>query len=150
MPELTPIICELPQEVKASPKWTVDVKVHMLMPGMWPCIPNWHFDNVPRDRNNVQDFSKRVEGAFMWLWLSGNPLTEFRFNTLSGIRTYKVKAQEWKRFDQWDEHRGTMSEAHQWRCMIRLSPFSILKPAEPKMWLRRHSQVYLDTGSFKW
>lgn len=26
----------------------VDVKVHMLKPGMWPAIPGWHTDGVPR------------------------------------------------------------------------------------------------------
>ncbi|MEC2506153.1 hypothetical protein P9X25_18565, partial [Bacillus cereus] len=26
----------------------VDTKVHMLMPGMCPAIPNWHSDGVPR------------------------------------------------------------------------------------------------------
>jgi hypothetical protein len=109
-------------------------------------IPNWHYDNVPRNENNVQDFSKRIEQAFMWLWVSGNPLTEFR----DGERRWKVLPRAWSRFTQWDEHRGTVSEAHQWRCFIRLSPYSILKPAEPKQWLRRHSQVYLDANSFKW
>lgn len=26
----------------------VDTKTHMLMPGMWPAIPGWHTDGVPR------------------------------------------------------------------------------------------------------
>jgi hypothetical protein len=26
----------------------VDTKVHMLMPGFYPCIPGWHTDGVPR------------------------------------------------------------------------------------------------------
>lgn len=30
---------------------TVDVKVHMLMPGMYPAIPGWHTDHAPRMDN---------------------------------------------------------------------------------------------------
>lgn len=147
MPELKPIMDSSPVQ---GPSWTVDVKVHMLMPGQWPCIPNWHFDNVLRDENNVQDFSKRVMGATMWLWLSGPPLTEFKHETMSGTRIVKVTPKEWHGFDQWDEHRGTAADEHGWRCFIRISPIEILKPAPQKMWLRRHSQVYLDAGAFKW
>lgn len=29
----------------------VDTKTHMLMPGMFPAIPGWHTDGVPRDVN---------------------------------------------------------------------------------------------------
>ncbi len=25
----------------------IDSRVHMLMPGMYPCIPGWHHDDVP-------------------------------------------------------------------------------------------------------
>lgn len=31
-----------------------DSRVHMLMPGMWPCIPGWHHDDVPRSRADKQ------------------------------------------------------------------------------------------------
>lgn len=33
---------------------TVDSRVHMLMPGFWPCIPGWHHDDVPRERSDGQ------------------------------------------------------------------------------------------------
>lgn len=29
-------------------KWVIDSRVHMLMPGWYPCIPGWHHDDVPR------------------------------------------------------------------------------------------------------
>jgi hypothetical protein len=40
----------------------VDSRVHMLMPGMWPCIPGWHHDDVPRSRvgRTTQLFYARV------------------------------------------------------------------------------------------
>lgn len=38
--------------------WTgdilIDSRVHMLMPGMFPCIPGWHHDDVPRERSDGQ------------------------------------------------------------------------------------------------
>jgi hypothetical protein len=34
--------------------WVIDTKVHMLMPGWWPCIPGWHHDDVVRSREDGQ------------------------------------------------------------------------------------------------
>jgi hypothetical protein len=31
-----------------------DSRVHMLMPGWFPCIPGWHHDDVPRSRGDGQ------------------------------------------------------------------------------------------------
>lgn len=31
-----------------------DSRVHMLMPGWFPCIPGWHHDDVPRSRKDGQ------------------------------------------------------------------------------------------------
>lgn len=44
----------LPQEWKMSPL-VFDSRVHMLMPGWFPCIPGFHHDDVPRtDTSNGQ------------------------------------------------------------------------------------------------
>ena len=32
----------------------IDSRVHMLMPKMYPCIPGWHHDDVPRERSDGQ------------------------------------------------------------------------------------------------
>ncbi len=32
----------------------IDSRVHMLMPGQFPCIPGWHHDDVPREREDKQ------------------------------------------------------------------------------------------------
>lgn len=57
----------------------VDSRVHMLMPGMWPCIPGWHHDDVPRTREdkqpNYESPAYRSEHC-MALWGSVSP-TEF-------------------------------------------------------------------------
>ena len=52
MPEITPILEELflsgDLELEIE-EYAVDVKIHMLMPKQFPCIPNWHRDFIPRD-----------------------------------------------------------------------------------------------------
>ena len=143
MPDLEPVMRSAPVDLW---DYTADVKVHMLMPGMWPCIPNWHCDLVPRDKNNQQDFTRASAKNRLHLWLSGHPLTEFR-SKLFGVR--RIQPQKWVCFSQLDEHRGTQAKEHIWRLFIRLAPKSIY-PANPlHKVLRRHSQVYLDSD-FVW
>lgn len=74
MPDLICIKDSFPERVD---DFVWDVKVHMLMPNQFPCIPNWHFDNIPRV-NNKQDFDKVTPDLPMYLWISNEPLTEFR------------------------------------------------------------------------
>ncbi len=54
MPDLVDVLATFPDD---QMKFTWDVKVHMLMPGQYPCIPNWHTDFVPRE-GGVQKFDK--------------------------------------------------------------------------------------------
>ena len=118
----------------------------MLMPGQWPCIPNWHFDLVPRVKGK-QDFSLIDPSKRMHLWLSGPPLTEFR-SERGEIR--QVEPRKWFTFTQMDEHRGVMATDHTWRVFIRVAPVELLPVAPQQSWIRRHSQVYLDAETFKW
>lgn len=144
MPEVAALVYKsFPENVR---DFTWDVKVHMLMPGQYPCIPNWHYDNIPRV-NNEQDWDKVRADLPMYLWISNEPLTEFRKGNIRA----KIKPQTWVRFTQADEHRGTMSEDFQWRGFIRATHKDILpaNPSGPSV-LRRHSQVYLDANNFSW
>lgn len=136
MPDLEPIFETFPDKPSL---FTIDVKIHMLMPRMYPCIPNWHYDNVPRV-NGVQRFDLCID-APMYLWVSGAPLTQFRHGY--------VLPEKWHRFTQKDEHRGTMASDFGWRCFIRATHTAILEPKKSD-WLRRHSQVYLDAESYQW
>ena len=143
MPDLEALLDSFPEDVN---NFIWDVKVHMLMPNQYPCIPNWHFDNVPRV-NNAQDFSLVRVDLPMYLWISGEPLTEFR----KGGKSWSIPSGEWYRFTQEDEHRGTMSEKFTWRGFIRATHKDI-NPSNkaghnPE---RRHSQVYLDANNFSW
>ncbi|WP_419810787.1 hypothetical protein [Bacterioplanoides sp.] len=146
--ELMPDVLKLLKDFPENPlDFTWDVKVHMLMPGQFPCVPNWHYDNIPRV-NNVKDFSRVQQDKPMYLWLSGAPLTEFR--NPDGTTRF-ISPKTWNRFTQKDEHRGTASVEFGWRGFIRATHKDIL-PAnhagtDP---LRRHSQVYLDANNFSW
>jgi hypothetical protein len=141
MPDVAELVAStFPDELD---NFTWDVKVHMLMPSQYPCIPNWHYDNIPRV-NNEQDWDQVRTDLPMYLYISGPPFTEFREGGL-------VKSGSWTRFTQKDEHRGTMSTDFNWRCFIRATHKDILpsNPAGSNV-LRRHSQVYLDVNNFSW
>src|SRR5690606_33348394 len=103
MPDLDPIINTFPDE---HVNFTWDVKVHMLMPGQYPCIPHWHTDFVPRI-NGIQRFDMVRPELPMYMWLSGAPLTQFKHGFL--------QPQKWHRFTQLDEHRGIPAADFGWR-----------------------------------
>ncbi len=138
MPELQPIFDSCPIQ-----DGTIDVKIHMLMPNQYPCIPNWHYDLVPRDKGLNQLFDKCDTNKKMYLLVSGTPIPEFKDGR-------EVKPWNWIEFTQLDLHRGTISKSHQWRLFARVVPKEILSPASSEKWIRRHCQVYLDTENFKW
>src|SRR3546814_568198 len=52
MPQMAELVRSAP--VQDPQNWELDIKVHMLMPGQFPCIPNWHCDNVPRDESGLR------------------------------------------------------------------------------------------------
>lgn len=137
MPDLKELILDFPDLLC---DFTFDVKVHMLMPRQYPCVPNWHVDNVPRV-NGVQQFDKVQPDLPMYLWVSNAPLTQFQHGY--------VQPETWHRFTQLDYHRGTASGDFCWRGFIRATHKQIQKPKESD-WLRRHCQVYLDAETFQW
>ena len=142
MPELEPILRQFPDKHGMS-KYLFDVKVHMLMPNQYPCIPNWHRDFVPRDESGNLLEDKIDKSNRMFLWISGDPLPEFKNRV--------VRPQEWFEFGQDEWQRGTVSNAHQWRLFIRAVPRHIVPESVQRIsGVRRHSQVYLDASEFVW
>lgn len=137
MPDLDPIINTFPDK---HDNFTWDVKVHMLMPGQYPCIPHWHTDFVPRI-NGIQRFDMVRPDLPMYMWLSGAPLTQFKHGFL--------QPQKWHRFTQLDEHRGIPSGDFCWRGFIR-AVHNDIQPVRDGNWLRRHSQVYVDAETYQW
>lgn len=137
MPDVYPIFSDFPDDIN---NFTIDIKVHMLMPMQYPCIPNWHTDNVPRI-NGIQRFDLVKPELPMYIWISGAPLTQFKHGFLAPKR--------WHRFNQLDEHRGTMASDFGWRGFIRCTHKDI-QPPKTSDWIRRHCQVYLDAKTYQW
>lgn len=147
MPEVKPILDDLIPHLEHDVKnYVVDVKVHMLMPGEFPCIPNWHRDFVPRDEN-LKKKNKEITGDKMYLWVSSEPKTEWKKPPKKLDTEY-----EWIEFDQNAVHRGKKSENHVWRCFIRVIPKWFIHPTTINIGeYRRHSQVYIDNpDKFRW
>lgn len=179
MPELKELFDSAPIPEEHRSQYVVDVKIHMLMPNQWPCVPNWHCDNVRRDENGLLDYNSTIDSRRypMFIWLSGNPVTEFlakeidmRFvpkshgqvagyiDSIRGEMEYhesqslfqSLEAQRWYEFDTATPHRGTMSRSNQWRIFCRLVPNILLEGRPSRNPLRRHAQVYLDSARFSW
>lgn len=149
MPEVKDIINSIKPHLELDEnEYVVDVKVHMLMPNEYPCIPNWHCDFVPRD-NNLNKLPKEITGEKMYLWVSGEPKTEFK-SPPKVIET--SEGYNWVEFTQTDLHRGIKSTIHTWRCFIRIIPRKFIHPTTINIGtLRRHSQVYIENPeSFRW
>lgn len=148
MPEVKDMLSLLIPHLEHKPEdYLVDVKVHMLMPGEYPCIPNWHRDFVPRDKN-LKQLPKDITGDLMYIHVSGAPFTEFK--TFQDV--IKTSLGDWTVINQNDFHRGLKSEIHTWRCFIRLIPKWFVHPSTINIGkIRRHSQVYIDQpDKFRW
>lgn len=151
MPDLKDLLKTFPED---PTDFIWDVKVHMLMPNQFPCIPNWHRDMVPRDEKLKEDESRIDDTKPMYLWLSNTPLTVFRADD---GKEYEVVPKEWHRFTQRDWHCGQAATEFGWRGLIRachkdlgISDKKVNNPFGNQNAWRRHSQVYVDAKNFKW
>ena len=152
-------------------QWEVDLKIHMLMKGQYPCIPNWHCDNVPRVNGDTQYTLIKEDTLPMYLWLSDSPTTEFlkhNYNVKglipkghgelaeyvhknsNAIETVKAPTQTWISMDQSTPHRGTQAQDNGWRVFVRLTHKSIAPVRPVNNYIRRHCQVYLNPETFSW
>lgn len=129
----------------------IDTRVHMLMPGWYPCIPGWHHDAVPRTRPDGQpDYSPGGNRSEHLLMILGDDIagTEFATGTAeftepsglpvvyqhwhpeveqavaSGIlQRHTVKPGELVRFDDRTFHKGVAATGNGWRWFVRISRF---------------------------
>lgn len=166
LPELKALYESAP--VDNPEEWEIDVKIHMLMKDQYPCIPNWHCDNVPRVDGKVRyDMVDSLKPP-MYLWVSDEPTTEFfRYDTEVGrplqdhggisplineyaIETTRIPSMTWVSLDQLTPHRGTASKSYTWRVFARLTHRSIAPVRSVDSVIRRHAQVYLDAEKFTW
>lgn len=166
-------IPELKELYDSSPvddpeNWELDLKIHMLMKDQYPCIPNWHCDNVPRVDGKTRYDLIDYNSPKMYLWVSDEPTTEFlKYSQEVGtiiedhgdihplvneyqMETTKIPSQTWISMDQCTPHRGTKSKIYTWRIFARLTHKSIAPVRPVDSIIRRHCQVYLDANTFTW
>lgn len=152
----------------------VDTRVNMLMPGMFPSIPGWHGDDVPRSEStgyqpDPWSFSNSTTRHIMIL-LSDQPslisATEFIPDpcTLSidsqrvwasvndalvlnpPARTSFVREGDFIEFNPFALHRASPASAAGWRLFFRLS-FTHRLPANE---IRNQVQVYISNPNMGW
>lgn len=152
----------------------IDSRVHMLMPGFYPCIPGWHHDDVPRTRSDGQpNYDAPISARHVMMLVNGEIApTEFALGEFTlpeipiGQRVYeqwhplvekRLEAQPIRRwpapsgllieFDWRTLHRGTAAVSNGWRFFIRAS---INTKRQPTNEVRRQVQVYLPTLNQGW
>lgn len=153
----------------------IDSRVHMLMPGWFPCIPGWHHDDVPRDRADGQPnyTNPRYHAEHAMAIVGGGicptqfalgehtlpevPLGEVYYRNWHPIISAQVATgilQEWSApsnrlvfFDWQSMHQGTRAVAGGWRWFVRASRRTGRQPANE---LRKQVQVYLEAPMDGW
>jgi hypothetical protein len=140
-------------------RYIVDSRVHMLMPGWYPCIPGWHFDEIKRTEDNKLDFEHNDFRKVHYLMIidSGSEsLTEFAWPELRrypesyeelneiinndfSCKKETVKANAIYRFSCMDAHRGMPAKRFGWRYFIRAT---VHTEREYKSKIRTQTQVY--------
>jgi hypothetical protein len=177
MEDFTPFMIESMDMLKSEGhnpcEWEVDLKIHMLMEGQIPAIPNIHCDNVPRVGGKTRYDLIEEKVRPMYLWVSDEPTTEFicrdwdtkdytpsshgdladyvKLKSKDGLRMQKIPPKTWVKMNQKTPHRATVATKAGWRVFCRLTHNSIT-PVRPvdSSYIRRHCQVYLDCNKFSW
>lgn len=163
----------LPEDWKTT-NLSIDSRVHMLMPGMFPCIPGWHHDDVPRERSdgqpNYENPSYSAEHC-MALW-GDCSLTEFAVGEHEveipplGSKIYKILSPQIEElclngtlermmalprkqifFDCQTWHRGAPTTHTGFRFFIRATRNSALQPLNE---IRHNANVYMPVIEEGW
>lgn len=165
----------LPFEVAEAPDAVFDSRVHMLMPGWYPCIPGWHHDDVPRSRgdgqpnyDNPEYRSKHVLGlvngdicptvfALGYHELPEVPLGGKIYKSWDslvsnlvdqgGLYLEKAPSNRLVFFDWQTMHTGVKAITNGWRWFGRVSWNTHRKPTNE---IRRQVQVYLENPKEGW
>lgn len=165
-------LLSLPKELH-NDKTIIDSRVHMLMPGWFPCIPGYHHDDVPRDNVQPNYFNPSYRSKHALILFNGEVCpTEFaigksEFPKIEDGEIYykvwhpividKIKNGELKHikapsdtvvfFDDRTWHQGTKAVKSGWRLFIRASWDTGRKPSNE---LRRQVQVYMENPMEGW
>lgn len=129
----------------------VDSRVHMLMPGWYPCIPGWHHDDVPRTGPNGQpNYGEGQDRSEHIIMLANADIAPTEFAI--GKAEFRKVPDDQVVYDQWHKdvewcinyshldpiwapnltlvkfndrtwHRGTAARKNGWRFFIRASRY---------------------------
>ena len=164
----------LPKELQ-NEKTIIDSRVHMLMPGWFPCIPGYHHDDVPREREDKQPeyHNPSYRSKHALILFNGDVCpTEFAIGEaeFSDPRSHKIIYKNWHQeveaniksnklevvkapnntvvfFDDRTWHQGTQAVQSGWRLFIRASWDTHRVPTNE---IRRQVQVYLESPMEGW
>jgi hypothetical protein len=152
----------------------VDSRVHMLMPGWYPCIPGMHHDDIPRSTTNGQPnyINPEYKAEHVLGLVNGDIApTQFAIGDIDlEIPTEGIIYKEWHpkvmqtiedgtmksysaesgvilQFDSESFHQGTKAVAGGWRWFIRVSKNTHRKPTNE---IRKQVQVYLEHPMEGW
>ena len=144
---------ELPHEWRQCREvpLVIDSRVHMLMPGWYPCIPGWHHDDVPRTRSDGQPnyAPGQCRSEHIMALVNGDICpTEFAIGNrafyepelgrtiyadwhkevehacqIGELRRLSCPTNRLVHFDDRTWHRGTPTRANGWRFFIRASRY---------------------------
>lgn len=171
-PIIRDFICNLSPDFQQ--RGVIDTRVHMLMPGWYPCIPGWHHDDVPRSTPTGQPNYQNPEYfAKHCLALVNAEIapTEFLLGDIevpepdiSGTVYYqwdnylehmgkqqgsRIKAEDRQLiyFDAATFHRGVQAQSTGWRWFGRVSIDTARKATNE---IRRQVQVYMAVPNAGW
>lgn len=159
-------------DIITNPNYLViDLRVNMLTKGVYPSIPGWHCDDVPRkNRYSQPDFKLASDSVTHYLTvISDQPKvsgTEFilsklnldldknnvwgslhkKVSKLKNLKTRRLVSGELIEFNQLAIHRATPALRYGWRVFFRAS-FTYRKPTNE---IRNQTQVYYDVNNAGW
>lgn len=166
----------LPEDWKNIPV-TIDSRVHMLMPGWYPCIPGMHHDDIPRTRSDGQPNYEVLsynadhliglvnaeiaptEFAVGEIDLDIPPLGELIYRdwhpkVMKAIEdgtmlSLKATSGVMYQFDNYAFHQGTAAVSSGWRWFIRVSRDTD-RALDCKNEIRKQTQVYMQNPMEGW
>lgn len=166
----------LPESWKTS-EVTIDSRVHMLMPGWYPCIPGMHHDDIPRNRIDGQpDYESPKLDTMHLMGLVNASIAPTQFalgeieleippignlvyrdwhpKVMSAIEVGALSSEYAKsgimyEFDNHTFHQGTASVKSGWRWFIRLSK-NTDRAKNCKNEIRKQTQVYMENPMEGW
>lgn len=171
------VVQQILSTVGFSRRWrhvSIDSRVHMLMKGMYPCIPGWHCDDFYRgddgqpDLINVMerapaehvciilgDCSRTVFQAGAWEWRIPSYSTSLyaaahkAIEAEAGVvfKVQQVNPGELWWFSPITWHRGSPATKNGWRYFLRVTGSDHW---EPKNELRTQTQVYMTDPFQGW